>query len=179
MTVLIGRYTPLYRRPSRLLNAMLAKDERTQLSLDTTFTHLRKKLRNFNGVKGVSPPATFKGELRPYQKEGLGWLHYLDDFGFGGCLADYDRTTKFEHYKKISTFVEYILVAQDKPFIESFVKQTDQRWLHRSFAGTESDLQIASLALMLEMRKIYRRVTFSEQVKSLRVIEEQQPPQRS
>ena len=33
-------------------------------------------------------PATFGGELRHYQREGLGWLHFLQDFRFGGCLAD-------------------------------------------------------------------------------------------
>ena len=34
------------------------------------------------------PPAGFAGELRDYQREGLGWLHFLRRFGFGGCLAD-------------------------------------------------------------------------------------------
>ncbi len=26
--------------------------------------------------------------MRSYQKDGLGWLHFLQRFGFGGCLAD-------------------------------------------------------------------------------------------
>ena len=30
----------------------------------------------------------FQGELRAYQREGLGWLRFLERFGFGGCLAD-------------------------------------------------------------------------------------------
>src|SRR5258706_8291002 len=36
----------------------------------------------------MEPPAGFVGELRGYQKEGLGWFHFLQRFGFGGCLAD-------------------------------------------------------------------------------------------
>lgn len=36
----------------------------------------------------VSPPATFNGELRPYQVKGLSWLAFLTQFGFGACLAD-------------------------------------------------------------------------------------------
>lgn len=44
----------------------------------------------------------------------------------------HDRTTKFELYKKISTLSEYVLVAQDKPFIESYIRQPDQTWLYRS-----------------------------------------------
>jgi SNF2 family DNA or RNA helicase len=33
-------------------------------------------------------PKGFVGKLRPYQLNGLGWLSFLDRFGFGGCLAD-------------------------------------------------------------------------------------------
>ena len=33
-------------------------------------------------------PATFRGELRPYQRRGLAWLRFLDRLGLGGCLAD-------------------------------------------------------------------------------------------
>ena len=31
---------------------------------------------------------TFVGTLREYQREGLGWLHFLRRFQLGGCLAD-------------------------------------------------------------------------------------------
>ena len=33
-------------------------------------------------------PASFKGELRPYQLRGLQWMAYLDRLGLGACLAD-------------------------------------------------------------------------------------------
>ena len=36
----------------------------------------------------VSPPATFNGELRPYQVKGLSWLAFLRQLGLGACLAD-------------------------------------------------------------------------------------------
>jgi SNF2 family DNA or RNA helicase len=39
-------------------------------------------------VKPKSPPRGFQGELRKYQTEGLGWLHFLREYQFGGCLAD-------------------------------------------------------------------------------------------
>src|SRR5690606_31179536 len=28
------------------------------------------------------------GSLRPYQKAGYNWFHFLQQYGFGGCLAD-------------------------------------------------------------------------------------------
>lgn len=39
-------------------------------------------------IEQIKVPALFSGELRPYQKRGLDWLHYLYRWGFGACLAD-------------------------------------------------------------------------------------------
>lgn len=68
------------------LDALLATQP--SATWDDAFSRAREKLGRFEGVKAADPPKTFRGELRPYQREGLGWLHFLRDFGFGGCLAD-------------------------------------------------------------------------------------------
>ncbi len=39
-------------------------------------------------VEEIDTPSGFDGELRSYQKTGLGWISYLENHGFGGCLAD-------------------------------------------------------------------------------------------
>ncbi len=74
-------------RPTQamLLDAML---DSKQVRVDRGFGEFRKKLQSFNGVKPKSPPKGFQGELRKYQTEGLGWLHFLREFKLGGCLAD-------------------------------------------------------------------------------------------
>lgn len=69
-----------------LLDALLA--EQQGVELDQGFLDYREKLRSFGGVKAADPVEGFRGELRHYQKEGLGWLHFLREFRFGGCLAD-------------------------------------------------------------------------------------------
>jgi hypothetical protein len=69
-----------------LLDALLASEP--NVALDATFTRVRQELRDFTGVAPANPPADFAGELRGYQREGLGWLLFLQRFGFGGCLAD-------------------------------------------------------------------------------------------
>jgi SNF2 family DNA or RNA helicase len=72
-----------------LLDSLLAaRRENVSLQVDRQFGALRKRLRSFSGVKPAAAPRVFKGELREYQKEGLGWLRFLEKFGFGGCLAD-------------------------------------------------------------------------------------------
>jgi superfamily II DNA or RNA helicase len=49
---------------------------------------LGNKLRGRRALAAVKPPRTFKAKLRPYQSDGLAWLDFLRDTGFGGVLAD-------------------------------------------------------------------------------------------
>ena len=69
-----------------LLDVLLA--EQPEVRFDKRFERARERLRQFQGIAPAEPPAGFEGQLRDYQREGLGWLHFLREFGFGGCLAD-------------------------------------------------------------------------------------------
>ena len=69
-----------------MLDALLSSQK--NVSFDKRFLEARKRLDSFKGIKPKSPPKTFEGKLRKYQREGLGWLHFLREYGFGGCLAD-------------------------------------------------------------------------------------------
>jgi SNF2 family DNA or RNA helicase len=69
-----------------LLDALLASQE--DVVVDEAFESARERFRSFSGVETVEPPDSFKGTLRGYQQEGLSWLTFLNEFGFGGCLAD-------------------------------------------------------------------------------------------
>lgn len=69
-----------------LLDALLANQP--EIQVDEAFSKVRENLRQFDGITPLDAPPGFRGELRPYQREGLGWLDYLQRFGFGGVLAD-------------------------------------------------------------------------------------------
>jgi superfamily II DNA or RNA helicase len=75
-------------RPSQvaLVDALLAAQP--AVDWDEGFARAREKMQRFAGVQPENPPATFRGTLRDYQREALGWMRFLRDFGFGGCLAD-------------------------------------------------------------------------------------------
>ncbi len=47
-----------------------------------------KKLANFEEIEEIDIPKAFHGILRPYQKAGYDWFHFLRKYNFGGCLAD-------------------------------------------------------------------------------------------
>jgi hypothetical protein len=74
------------RTQTGVLDALLAA--RPEINFDETFAHVRKEWQNFKGIKPVAPPRGFVGQLRDYQREGLGWFEFLQRFRFGGCLAD-------------------------------------------------------------------------------------------
>ena len=69
-----------------LIDALLA--EMPDATFDTQLAEARKKLNAFAGIQPRGEPDGFTGQLRDYQRDGLGWLHFLQEFGWGGCLAD-------------------------------------------------------------------------------------------
>ena len=74
------------RMQAGLLDALVAS--LPEISVDKAFRKVAEELRRFDGIKAVDAPAEFVGTVREYQREGLGWLRFLERFGFGGCLAD-------------------------------------------------------------------------------------------
>ena len=74
------------RTQTGVLDALLAA--RPEITCDETFARVRKEWQNFNGIEPVAAPRGFVGQLRDYQREGLGWFEFLQRFKFGGCLAD-------------------------------------------------------------------------------------------
>src|SRR5579872_707960 len=69
-----------------LLDALLATQP--EVRCDETFARIRQELGLFQGVHPAEQPTGFVGQLRDYQREGLGWMEFLRRFSFGGCLAD-------------------------------------------------------------------------------------------
>jgi SNF2 family DNA or RNA helicase len=49
---------------------------------------LLEQLSDGMKITPITPPATFQGQLRPYQLKGVSWMAFLAQFGLGGCLAD-------------------------------------------------------------------------------------------
>lgn len=73
----------------------------------------------------------------------------------------YDRTTKFARFRMGNeTLADYILVSQDKPFVEHFTRQPDGDWLYRSFSDLDDSFDIASVECTLSLAEIYDRVEF-------------------
>ncbi len=69
-----------------LIDALLEEDAMLQVPPD--LAGRRDRLRTFERIVPQPLPKGFTGELRPYQKHGFDWLHFLREYQFGGILAD-------------------------------------------------------------------------------------------
>lgn len=66
----------------------LFREEAIDREIRESLNELTGKLVDFQQISQTKIPKRLKAELRDYQKAGLNWLNFLDEFGFGGCLAD-------------------------------------------------------------------------------------------
>ena len=71
-----------------------------------------------------------------------------------------DRGKKFAKYKQLESFTDYLLVAQDEPQIDYYIKQANGDWLQKSFRGMDAEIYIASLDCTLRLADIYDAVLF-------------------
>ena len=71
-----------------LLDRLVSAQSKADVSWDPDFEAARAALAGLERVRPAKPEGDFRGELRPYQKEGLAWLRFLGRAGLGGCLAD-------------------------------------------------------------------------------------------
>lgn len=74
------------RMQAALLDALLASQP--SIRVDEAFEKIREELTSGERPQPEMEPEGFQGTLRQYQKEGLGWLIFLEKMGLGGCLAD-------------------------------------------------------------------------------------------
>ncbi|HMQ31124.1 MAG TPA: DEAD/DEAH box helicase [Chloroflexaceae bacterium] len=59
-----------------------------QSQVDQAFADARERFQDFTRIERQPLPRGFVGTLRPYQKAGVDWLHFLRRYKFGGILAD-------------------------------------------------------------------------------------------
>lgn len=64
------------------------EDDSSTVSNGAWLSELLRLLRNPAKLRKAALPESFRGSLRPYQKNGLSWLCQMDQLGFGACLAD-------------------------------------------------------------------------------------------
>lgn len=73
----------------------------------------------------------------------------------------YDRGRKFEHYQMLESLKEYVLVAQDRPRVEHYLRQDGHVWLYTEVSGLEGSVSLPSLGCEVPLSEIYDQVAFA------------------
>jgi Uma2 family endonuclease len=74
----------------------------------------------------------------------------------------YDRGAKFGHYRQVPSLHEYVLVSQDRPLLERFVRQADGSWNLVTFEDAAGSFVFASISVEVPLAEIYAGVVFPQ-----------------
>ncbi len=76
--------------------------------------------------------------------------------------ANYDRTTKIDLYKEIGTLQTYVLVEQDKSYVQSLERLEGDKWLIKTYRGLNKNFRLGALDLALSLSSIYQSIDLTD-----------------
>lgn len=71
----------------------------------------------------------------------------------------YDRGEKFASYRQLESLTDYLLISQDKPLIEHYVRH-GKFWMLSEESDLGNSLSIESIECILPLKEVYARVQF-------------------
>ncbi len=72
----------------------------------------------------------------------------------------WDRGGQFQNYRQIDSLREYVMVASDKPLVETYLRQQDGTWVLNAVGGLEARARLVSLGVELDLAEVYSGVQF-------------------
>ena len=73
----------------------------------------------------------------------------------------YDRGMKFDQYRRLESLREYVLVSQDAPRIERFLRNDDGTWNLAVVNGLEESVNLLSIGVTLPLAEVFLKVDFA------------------
>lgn len=74
---------------------------------------------------------------------------------------DMDRGRKKELYLQLESLQTYILISQDRPLIEAYLRSSDD-WHYREYSGLDATLVFPTPDCEIPLSEIYQRVSFTD-----------------
>lgn len=72
----------------------------------------------------------------------------------------YDRGEKFARYRTLPSLEEYVLVSQNAPRVETFVKQNGRWFINETAEGLDAAAELVSLGVKMPLKEIYWNTSF-------------------
>lgn len=72
----------------------------------------------------------------------------------------YDREDKFQAYRTIPSFQEYLLIDQNRIYIEQFSKTGKKQWTLREYDEEDEKISLVTVPFEINLPDLYNKVTF-------------------
>jgi Uma2 family endonuclease len=72
----------------------------------------------------------------------------------------YDREGKFQIYRTIPTFKEYLLIEQTQIYVEQFSKTGNKQWTLREYDREDNSISLDSVDFEISLEDLYNKVKF-------------------
>jgi Uma2 family endonuclease len=72
-----------------------------------------------------------------------------------------DRNEKLDEYLQIDSLQEYVLISQDEPKIERYLRQPSGDWLYTQVVGLQHSIDLPSIGCKLALSDVYKKVTLT------------------
>ncbi|MFN6539486.1 MAG: Uma2 family endonuclease [Nostoc sp. EkiNYC01] len=72
----------------------------------------------------------------------------------------YDREDKFQAYRTISTFQEYLLIDQTRIHVEQFSKTGKKQWALREYDEEDEAIALTTVPFEISLQDLYNKVNF-------------------
>ena len=151
--------------PHNLIVTNTVAELRTQLkgrdcrvySNDMRVDLREQKLFAYPDVAVVCGEPALSGERRDNLRNPIVIIEVLSE-----STESYDRGIKFIKYRRIESLKEYLLIAQDAPLIEHFVREENDDWLMSEASGLGNSVRLTSIEYVLSLSEVYDKVEIAE-----------------
>ena len=98
-------------------------------------------------------------ELKPERKDTVMNAVLIAEI-LSSSTEAYDRQAKFEHYRTMETFTEYVLIDQYRPHVEHYERQSENQWLFTEYNGLDGSFTLSSVDVEIAIADLYEAIEF-------------------
>jgi Uma2 family endonuclease len=74
----------------------------------------------------------------------------------------YDQTSKFDEYKTLPSFKEYVLIDPDKCRVETRFREDINLWRDTVYTNMSDSIVLKSVDCVIDIALIYKKITFKK-----------------
>jgi Uma2 family endonuclease len=83
---------------------------------------------------------------------------------FSKGTKNYDRESKFDAYRTISNFQEYLLIDQTRIHVEQFSKTGKKQWSFYEYDESDEAIAFAKVPFQISLADLYHKVQLNAEV---------------